>query len=62
MVKRMMLIDIVNMFYFTLRNAMSEWGETFMKFHLVCKFEELKVAFCKRYQKVQMDKQMYMAL
>jgi hypothetical protein len=33
-----------------------------MRAHLVCKFEELKVAFCKWYQKVQMDEQVYMAL
>jgi hypothetical protein len=30
--------------------------------HLVCKFEELEVAFCKHYWKVQMDEQVYMAL
>jgi hypothetical protein len=30
--------------------------------HLVCRFEELEVTFCKRYWKVQMDEQVYMAL
>ncbi len=55
-------VDIINIFCFTLHNAISEWGEIFMKAHLVCWFEELKAAFCKPDQKAQMDKQVYMAL
>ncbi len=55
-------VDIINMFCFTLCDAISELGENFMKAHLVCKFEELEVAFCKPNQKVQMDEQVYMAL
>jgi hypothetical protein len=29
-------VDIINIFCFTLHNAISEWGEIFMKAHLVC--------------------------
>jgi hypothetical protein len=47
--------DIVNLFCFTLRNAICEWGEKFMKTHHVCRFEKLEATFCKRYQKVQTD-------
>jgi hypothetical protein len=33
-----------------------------MKAHPICKFEELELTFCKRYQKIQLDEQVYMAL
>jgi hypothetical protein len=39
--------DIVNIFYFTLRDAILEWGQIFMQFHPSCNFEELEMAFCK---------------
>ncbi len=55
-------VDIINLFCFTLRDAISKWGFFFMRTPLVCRFEELEVTFCKRYQKVQMDEQVYMAL
>jgi hypothetical protein len=42
-------VDIINLFCFTLRDAISKWGFFLMKAHLVCKFEELKVVFCKCY-------------
>jgi sugar phosphate permease len=46
--KKMMLISlIVNLFCFIIRNAISEWGEIFMKTHLVYRFEKLKVTLCK---------------
>jgi hypothetical protein len=32
------------------------------RIYWVCIFEKLKAIFCKHYQKVQMDEQMYMAL
>jgi hypothetical protein len=53
---------MVNLFCFTFHNAISKWGEIFMEAHLACKFEELKVAFCKHYWKVQIDEQVHMAL
>jgi hypothetical protein len=39
--------DIVNLFYFTLRDAISKWGENFMQSHQRCYFVELEIAFCK---------------
>jgi hypothetical protein len=33
-----------------------------MQFHPKCTFAKLEVAFCKCYQNVQIDKQIYMAL
>jgi len=53
---------LVNLFCFTLHNAISEWGENFIRAHPICKFEKLEAMFCKCYQKVQMDEQVYMAL
>jgi hypothetical protein len=43
----------MNFFCFTLRDAILEWGENFMQFHLECTFAKLEVVFCKHYQKVQ---------
>ncbi len=45
-------VDIINLFYFTFCDAISKWGENFMKAHLVCKFEKLEVTICKCYQKI----------
>jgi hypothetical protein len=55
-------VDIVNLFYFTFHNAISKWGENFKWAHPIYKFEKLQTTFCKHYQKVQMDEQVYMAL
>jgi hypothetical protein len=55
-------VEIINLFCFTLYNAIFKWGEKFMQVHPICKFEELEVTFCKCYQKVQIDEQVYMAL
>jgi hypothetical protein len=46
----------------TLCNAIFKWGKKFMCMHPICKFEELEAAFCKCYQKIQIDEQVYMAL
>jgi hypothetical protein len=54
--------NIVNLFYFTLCDSIFEWGENFMRPHLVCKFEKLEVAFYNHYRKVQKDEQVCMAL
>jgi hypothetical protein len=48
-------VNIMNLFCFTLRNAILEWGENFIQFHSSCIFLELEVAFCKRYHIVQND-------
>jgi hypothetical protein len=55
-------VDIINLFFVTLCNAISKWGENFMRTHQVCKFEELEAAFRKCYKIIQMDEQVYMAL
>jgi hypothetical protein len=52
----------MNLFCFTLRDAILEWGENFMQFHPSCTFLELEVAFCKCYHTIQNDEQVYMAL
>jgi hypothetical protein len=55
--------DIIDLFCFTLRDAISEWGKNFMRADLVCRFKELvQATFCKHYLKVQTSEQVYMAL
>ncbi len=54
--------DIINLFCFTLHDAISKWWENFMKAHQVCRFEELEVMFCKHYWNLQMDEKVYMEL
>jgi hypothetical protein len=39
-----------------------EWGENFMQAHPIGKFKELQVVFCKHYQKVQTNEQVYIKL
>jgi hypothetical protein len=48
-------VNIMNLFCFTLRNAILEWGKNFIQFHSGCTFLELKFAFCKQYHIVQND-------
>jgi hypothetical protein len=55
-------VDIINIFCFTLCDAISKWGENFMRAHLICRFEKLETKFCKHYRKVQIDEQVYMPL
>ncbi len=45
----------MNLFYFTLRYVILEWGKKFMQFHSGCTFLELEAAFCKRYRTIQND-------
>ncbi len=52
----------MNLFCFTLRDAILEWGKKFMQSHPSCIFLELEVAFYERYYIVQNDEQVYMAL
>lgn len=55
-------LNIVNIFCFTLRDAILEWVENFMQSHLKCTFAKLEATFCKRYWKVQTYEHVYMAL
>ncbi len=43
-----MEVDIINMFGFTLRNNIFEWGENFVQNHPNCTFEKLEQTFYKR--------------
>ncbi len=45
-------VDIVDLFCFTFCDAISEWGENFMKAHPICRFEKLEATICKCYQKI----------
>jgi hypothetical protein len=42
-----MEVDIINLFSFTLRDTMSEWGKNYVQDHPNYIFEELEQAFCK---------------
>jgi hypothetical protein len=44
--------DIMNLFCFTLRDAISEWGEDFMQSHPSYIFLELEATFCKQYHTI----------
>lgn len=57
-----LLANIMNMFWFTLKDAILEWGENFMQSHLNCTFLELEVEICKQYQTIQNNEHVYMAL
>jgi hypothetical protein len=39
--------NIINMFGFTLKDSIFEWGENFVQDHPSCTFEKLEQAFCK---------------
>ena len=54
--------EMINLFCYTLRDAVSEWGENFLNSYPGCNFEMITKALCKRYRKVQTDEQVYMAL
>jgi hypothetical protein len=53
--------DIMTMFCFTLRDAISKWGENFMHFPLGYTFSKLEAPFYKPYRIVQNDEHVYMA-
>jgi hypothetical protein len=57
-----MMLTLFFFFVLHFANVIFEWGENFTRAHLVCRFEKLKATFCKCYQKLQMNKQVYMAL
>jgi len=51
----------MNLFCFTLRDVILEWGEKFMQSHLGCTFLKLEATFCKRCI-IQNDEQVYMCV
>jgi hypothetical protein len=52
-------LTIINLFSFTLKDALSEWGENSLQFHPRCTFDELKTTFFNHYWKVWTNKQVY---
>jgi hypothetical protein len=55
-------VDIMNLFFFTLRDSILEWGKKIMQSHLGCIFLKLKTTFYKCYYTIQNDEHVYMAL
>jgi hypothetical protein len=42
-------VDIINLFFLTLRDAIFEWGIFFMRAYPICRFEKLEVVFYNHY-------------
>ncbi len=57
-----MELDIINLFGFTLRDNIFEWGENYVQDHPNCTFEELEQTFCKRFRTINNDHEFYMQL
>jgi hypothetical protein len=55
-------VDIINLFGFTFRDNIFEWGENYVQDHPNCTFEELEHAFCKRFKLVKNNEEVYMQL
>jgi hypothetical protein len=51
--------NIINLFGFTLKDTISEWGENYVQDHPNCTFEELEQAFCKRFKIVKNNEEVY---
>ncbi len=47
--------DIINLFSFTLKDIIFEWGENCVQDHPNYTFEELEQAFCKRFKTIEND-------
>jgi len=52
--------DIINLFGFSLQDNISEWGKNFVQDHINCTFEELEQGFCKCFQNVKNEEEVYM--
>jgi hypothetical protein len=55
-------VDIINLFGFTLRDSISEWGENYVQDHPNYTFEELEQTFCMRFKTRKNDEEVYMQL
>ncbi len=53
-------VDIINLFSFTSRNNILEWGEKFVQDHPNCTFEELEQTFYKHFQTMKNDEEIQM--
>jgi len=54
--------DIINLFGFTLRNNIFEWGENYVQNHPNYISKELEQAFYQRFKMVKNDEEVYMQL
>jgi hypothetical protein len=54
--------DIINMFGFTFKDNIFEWGENYVQDHPNCTFKELEQTFCKQFKIVKNDEEVYMQL
>lgn len=57
-----MQANIINLFGFTLRDNILEWGENFVQNHPNCTVNELEQTFYKHFQTMKNDKEIYMSL
>ncbi len=55
-------VDSINLFDFTLRDSIFEWGEIFVQDDPNCTFEKLEQQFCKRFRIVKNDEEIHMQL
>jgi 3-keto-L-gulonate-6-phosphate decarboxylase len=58
--KKTVKVDIINLFNFTLKNNILEWGENFVHDHPNCTFEELEQTFHKHFQTMKNDEKVSM--
>jgi hypothetical protein len=54
--------NIINLFGFTLRDNIFEWGKNYVKYHPNCTFKELEQVFCKQFIIVKNDEEVDMQL
>jgi hypothetical protein len=54
--------DIINLFSFTLRDNIFEWGENYVQDNPNYTFEELEQTFCKQFKTVKNYEEIYMQL
>ncbi len=54
-----MEVDIINLFSFTLKDIIFEWGENCVQDHPNYTFEELEQAFCKQFKTIENDENIY---
>jgi hypothetical protein len=55
-------VNIINMFGFTLKNNIIEWGEIFVQNHPIFIFEELEQTFYKQFKTMKNHEEVYMQL
>ncbi len=54
--------NVINLFGFTLRDNIFEWGKNYIQDHPNYTFEKLKQTFCKWFKTLKNDEEVYMQL